>query len=168
VALQVDAHADLFRRLAPGERAATLRDVLLLEAAQTVLVHAEGDAAQAAQALARQLVAGADQPVAAEGWDRSRPALLVGVGSPQAVAAALGLAAPALPDGAPASAVAWAAAGAAAPTLVLAAADAAALQAAAPRLRHYGAQSWVRFDGARLRDQGRWAAAADNALAARR
>jgi hypothetical protein len=52
--------------------------------------------------------------------------------------------------------------------VVVAAADTAALQAVAPRLHRYGAQSWVRFDGARLRDQGRWAAAADNALAARR
>ncbi|WP_169805983.1 hypothetical protein, partial [Azohydromonas lata] len=64
--------------------------------------------------------------------------------------------------------VAWAVAGAAAPTLVVAGVDAAALQAAAPRLRHYGTQSWLRFDGARLRDQGRWLPAADNALAARR
>ncbi|WP_066332986.1 M1 family metallopeptidase, partial [Azohydromonas lata] len=111
VALQVDAHADVFRRLAAGERAATLRDVLLLESARTVLVNAEGDAGAAALALAGQLVAQAGEPVAAGAWERTQPALAVGVGTPAAVAAALGLEPPALPAGEPATVVAWAVAG---------------------------------------------------------
>jgi hypothetical protein len=58
--------------------------------------------------------------------------------------------------------------GAAAPTLVVAAAARAALEALTRPLSHYGAESWVRFDGARLRDKGLWPVAADNTLSARR
>jgi hypothetical protein len=192
VALQVDPAADLFRRLVPGERAPILRDLLLQSAPQVVLVNVPEEAVPAARALAAQLLPDAAAPVAAEAWDRTRPALLLGVGRPEAVAAALGLPPPALPaeargtdgpggsagaadpggvsasTGPAASALAWAAPGAAAPTVVVAAADRAALEALTRPLRHYGAESWVRFDGARLRDKGLWPATVDNDLSARR
>ncbi|WP_064736085.1 M1 family metallopeptidase [Azohydromonas australica] len=171
VGLQVDAQADLFRRLVPGERAPILRDLLLQPSAQAVLAGVPADAIPTAQALAAQLLPDAAAPVEPGAWDRARPALLLGVGRPEAVAAALGLPPPALPAesaGAGASALAWAVPGAAAPTVAVAAADRAALEALLRPLRHYGAQSWVRFDGARLLDQGLWPVAADNALSARR
>ncbi|WP_157270151.1 M1 family metallopeptidase [Azohydromonas aeria] len=169
LALRVDPEGDVFRRLAAGERPAVLRGLLLQPAAQAVVPDAmAAEGRDAARALAASLLPGAGAPVPASEWDRARPALLLGLGPPEAVAAGFGLAPP---DGAAmgaGSALAWAVPGAAAPTVVVAAADPGALQALARSLRHYGAESWVRFDGARLAGKGLWPAAADNALSARR
>ncbi|MBP2297881.1 M1 family metallopeptidase [Azospirillum picis] len=156
VAVSVDPEFDLFRRLAPGEAPAILRDVTLRTGAERVIA-ADGDAAQAAGMLAARMMdaappAGggrADAPLVLVGTDaavgreleRRRlppvPAELAGRGSARVWVSRTS-------DGRA--------------VLVVSAADAAALQALLRPLPHYGRQSWLVFDGAKAVDRGVWPA----------
>lgn len=153
-AVAVDPDFDLFRQLAPGEAPPILRDVTLRPGAERVIA-ADGDAAEAARALAGRLMDGA----ARESGGGSAPLLLVGTDA--AVARELerrGL--PPVPAelAGRGSARVWVSRAADGRTaLVVSGADAAALQALIRPLPHYGRQSWLVFDGAKAADRGVWA-----------
>lgn len=157
----VDPGFDLFRRLAPGEAPPILRDTLLDPAARLVIA-AQGEAAQAARALAARLFEGEPREVQSGRTDPSAP--LVVIGTADAVAeAARHLSLPPAPDGLAGRGTArvWAArTGDGRAVLTIAGADAAALAALLRPLPHYGRQSWLVFDGARAVERGVWEPAA--------
>ncbi len=158
LAVAFDPEYRLFRHLLPGESPVSFRDVPRAQAPPLVIA-AEGEAAAVARHLADRLI---------ETGPRSRPlaeavtqpgAVLL-IGTPDSVAAAL---TSLLPSGPPAglptggSATAWAAERPQGGTLmVVAARDADALAALSRPLPHYGRDSWLTFDGARLLQRGRW------------
>lgn len=152
-AVAVDPDFDLFRRLAPGEAPPILRDVTLRPGAERVIA-ADGDAAEAARALAGRLMDGAGRGNSGG----SAPVLLVGTDA--AVAQELerrGLAPVPADLAGRGSARVWVSRAADGRTaLVVSGADAAALQALVRPLPHYGRQSWLVFDGAKATDRGVW------------
>ncbi|OYD84093.1 M1 family metallopeptidase [Azospirillum brasilense] len=162
-ALAVDPGFGLFRRLAPGEAPPTLRDVTLDHAA-TMIVAADGPAAEAARALAERLADGKTRIAAADSADgRANPAAPLAVigmaGEVDRLLARLGL--PPMPDSLKGRGTArvWTArTPQGRPLLAVAADDAAALQALLRPLPHYGRQSWLVFEGARAVDRGVWPA----------
>ncbi len=152
-AVAVDPDFDLFRRLAPGEAPPILRDVTLRPGAERVIA-ADGDAAEAARALAGRLMDGAGRG----SGGGSAPVLLVGTDA--AVARELerrGLSPVPADLAGRGSARVWVSRAADGRTaLVVSGADAAALQALVRPLPHYGRQSWLVFDGAKATDRGVW------------
>ncbi len=156
-ALSVDPGFDLFRRLAPGEAPPILRDVTLDHAATTVLA-ADGPAAETARALAERLADGKPRIAAADRADPAAPLALIGTaGEVDRLLSRLGL--PPVPESLAGRGTArvWTARTAQGrPVLVVAAEDAAALQALLRPLPHYGRQSWLVFEGARAVDRGVW------------
>jgi aminopeptidase N len=164
-ALRIDPEQHVFRRLAAGETAPIVRDVTIRPDAQVIALDADGAARESVVALARALLHGTPEVLAASGWKRDRPAIVFAVGTPAALAAKFGLRAPGLrEDGA--TAWVWADPAAPAPTLIVCGADAAALQALLRPLPHYGREGWLVFRGAQLVDRGNWPAPPVNALAA--
>ncbi|PWC79845.1 peptidase M1 [Azospirillum sp. TSH64] len=155
-AVSVDPDFDLFRRLAPGEAPPILRDVTLRPGAERVIV-ADGDAAEAARALAGRLM---DATGRESGDKKSAPLLLVGTDA--AVARELarrGLAPVPAELAGRGSARVWVSRAADGRTaLVVSGADAEALRALLRPLPHYGRQSWLVFEGAKAVDRGVWAA----------
>ena len=156
-ALELDPELRLFRRLAPGEASPILRQAMLDPATAVVLVSG-GDAARAARALAGRVLEHAPQvhPATAELPDV--PVLAIGLAAEvDAWLAQQGLA-PRPPEvAAKGSAQAWAATrrdGRA--LMVVSARDAAALEALARPLPHYGRQSWIAFEGAKAAARGVW------------
>ena len=160
-AVTVDPAFDLFRRLAPGEAPPILRDVTLDHAANTVIA-ADGDAAEAARALAEKLADGKPRIVAPDRTDPVAPLALIG--TTEEVDRLLALyRLPPVPDSLAKRGTArvWAfrsPRGRAA--LAVAADDAAALQALLRPLPHYGRQSWLVFNGSKAEDRGVWPAGA--------
>ncbi|TWA86156.1 hypothetical protein FBY14_112102 [Azospirillum brasilense] len=158
-ALAVDPGFGLFRRLAPGEAPPTLRDVTLDHAATTVIA-ADGPAAAPARALAERLADGKPRIAAAERSDPAAPLAVIGTaGEVERLLARLGL--PPMPDSLKGRGTArvWTArTPQGRPLLVVAADDAAALQALLRPLPHYGRQSWLVFEGVRAVDRGVWPA----------
>ncbi|WP_188260136.1 M1 family metallopeptidase [Azospirillum tabaci] len=162
-ALSVDPGFGLFRRLAPGEAPPTLRDVTLDHAA-TMIVAADGPAAEAARALAGRLADGKPRIAPADSADgRADPAAPLAVigtaGEVDRILSRLGL--PPMPDSLKGRGTArvWTArTPQGRPLLAVAADDAAALQALLRPLPHYGRQSWLVFEGARAVDRGVWPA----------
>lgn len=160
-AVSVDPAFDLFRRLAPGEAPAILRDVTLDLAANTVIAAdgvTDGDAVQAARALAGRLADGKPRIVAAERADPAAPLALIGTTEGvDRLLARYNL--PPVPESLAGRGTArvWAfrtPQGRA--VLAVAGDDAAALQALLRPLPHYGRQSWLVFDGAKAEDRGVW------------
>lgn len=158
-ALAVDPGFALFRRLSPGEAPPTLRDVTLDQAATTVIA-ADGPAAETARALAERLADGKPRIAAADRADPAAPLAVIGTADEvDRLLARLGL--PPLPDSLKGRGTArvWTArTPQGRPLLVVAADDAAALQALLRPLPHYGRQSWLVFEGARAVDRGVWPA----------
>lgn len=158
----VDPDHRLFRRLAPGEAPPILRDVTLNPGSAVVLA-AEGDGHEPAQALAARLIDGKPRIVSAAKAESAVPLAvpLAVIGTAAAVDAALqNLKLPPVPEALAGRGTAqvWAArrpdGGAA--VLVVRAADAAALTALLRPLPHYGRQGWLIFDGAKAVDRGGW------------
>jgi len=160
-AVTVDPAFDLFRRLAPGEAPPILRDVTLDHAANTVIA-ADGDAADAARALAGKLADGKPRIVAPDRTDPVAPLALIG--TTEGVDRLLAFyRLPPVPASLAKRGTArvWAfrtPQGRA--VLAVAADDASALQALLRPLPHYGRQSWLVFDGSRAEDRGVWPAGA--------
>ncbi|MBP2292552.1 M1 family metallopeptidase [Azospirillum rugosum] len=158
-AVSVDPAFDLFRRLAPGEAPPILRDVTLDHAANMVIA-ADGDAAQAARALAERLADGKPRVVAPDRTDPVAPLALIG--TTEGVDRLLALyRLPPVPDSLEKRGTArvWAfrtAQGRA--VLAVAGDDAAALQSLLRPLPHYGRQSWLVFAGTKAEDRGVWPA----------
>ncbi|WP_083897196.1 M1 family metallopeptidase [Azospirillum sp. B506] len=162
-AVSVDPDFDLFRRLAPGEAPAILRDVTLRPGAERVIAAdgpMDGDAAEAARGLAGRLMDGVGKDGGGKEGGGTAPLLMVGTDA--AVARELerrGL--PPVPAelAGRGTARVWVSRAALGRTaLVVSGADAEALRALVRPLPHYGRQSWMVFEGAKAVDRGVWAA----------
>ncbi|MDP2195017.1 MAG: M1 family peptidase, partial [Rhodocyclaceae bacterium] len=143
---------------APALLPPILREVFVAPGAQVVAADADAAVRAAAHALAARVLDARPPAVGAE-----RPAagavLLVGLDpSIDAWLARLGLPArPASKRGSSGTAQAWAGRDAAGrPYAVIAARDAPALKALERGLPHYGRQSWLVFEGARMVEKGVW------------
>jgi hypothetical protein len=159
--VELDPDYRLWRRVDPALLPAILREVFV--APRVALIVPDGDAAtrSAAQALAGRVLDA--RPASAENGAKGLPAMPACViGSDAAIDAWLarhGLPPrpAALKNNAGATAQVWAGRNArGTPYAVIAARDAAAIEALARPLPHYGSQSWLAFDGARAVDKGVW------------
>lgn len=152
-AVQLDPDARLLRRLAPGEAPPILRQVMIHPAVTLATPSEDARVAQLASDLATRML---DHPPRARATQGG--ALLV-IGLSADVERYLAdHALPARPGALPrGSGEAWTATDAAGRVVtVIAARDAAALQALARPLPHYGRQSWVVFDGPQATARGLW------------
>ncbi len=158
-AVHLDPAHDLFRRLMPGEAPSILRDVTLAEDALTIVVAESAGAEQMARQLAERLLDTTARFGSADASElEPNPLLVIGT-TPQleSFLSRVGL------DGVPESlagrgtARVWAARqSTGAPLLVIAADDAAALEALLRPLPHYGGKSYLVFDGRRALETGIW------------
>lgn len=156
LAVALDPDLRLFRRLAPDEAPAILRQAMLDPEVRTVLL-GEGATAQAGRALAARLL---EQGVRERdpGERLAGPTLVIGLEAEiDAWLARQGLPPrPAEVAGAGTARV-WALRQADGSALaIIAAVDAAALGALARPLPHHGRQSWLVFDGSRAAARGLW------------
>lgn len=160
--VRLDPDLRVWRMLAPAQLPPILRQWVVARAPRLVLASPELDAS--AQALAARLFEDAPQRVTESLTEAlahmGGPLLLVG--TPDAVDAALAAAGlPPRPEtvGRKGSAQVWTIArSAGAPLAVVSARDAEALRALLRPLPHYGAQSWLVFDGGRAQSYGSWPA----------
>ena len=160
VAVAVDPDYELFRHLAPGEAPPIFRDVTLDPATVTVVLTGGSEpATAAARTLADRLL---DTPVrTVEPGDAARteaPLLIIGLTPEvQVFLAVAGLGK--FPDAIAGEGTArtWAARRQTGPAyLVVAADDAAALEAVVRPLPHYRRRSFLAFDGAKATIKGTW------------
>lgn len=154
-AVEPDPDYRLWRRVAPALLPPILREVFVAAGAQLVVADADVAVRNAAQALAARVLDARPSAVGME-WPAAGAVLLVGLDpSIDAWLARLGL--PARPLVKHGSAQVWAGRDAAGrPYAVIAARDAAALKALERGLPHYGRQSWLVFEGARMAEKGVW------------
>ena len=162
LSLRLDPGFDVFRRLLPGESAPILRDVTLASDTTTLLLSDDEAVRDIATELATRLLDTAPRfGPAAPG----KPLLVIGLSDEVApLVEVLEARAPALPEkgNTPAlpargSARAWTARLAdGQPALFVAADDAAALAQLLRPLPHYGAKSYVIFDGRHATQSGLW------------
>jgi aminopeptidase N len=152
----------LFRRLSPQEIPSIIRGVTFDVNATTLLATPNQAAEAAARAVAAGLF-GKDPTVVSGDPQPSKPVLVVGT-TPDvsALLQKLGVEGPPASLADKGTARAWAASRPdGAPLVVVAGNDAAALRAAAGPLPHYGRQSYVVLDGAKVIDRGLWEPAAN-------
>ncbi len=160
-AVELDPDFRLWRRIDPGLLPPILREVFV--APRTALLLAEEAAGwqTAAQQLAARVLDNAPVRVPASGEAPDGAAWLI-VGSPDGVArllARLGLPPPPTELAHRGSAQVWAGRDEGGrPYAVVSASDPAALTALQRPLPHYGRQSWLTFEGARVLDKGIWPA----------
>jgi aminopeptidase N len=150
----IDPDYRIFRRLGLQEVAPTIRRMITAERAVAIGAGAAPDLAQRALAaiVERPGSAGelgpamiARRPLLIAALADQLPALLAAIGLPPRPAA--------VPN--QGTAQVWAARyGGDVPLLVLSARDAASLAAMLPAIRHYGGESWLAFDGARVIARG--------------
>ncbi len=159
--VRLDPELRLWRRLDRAQLPPILRQWIVAPVSRLVVAAGAGDAADAARALARRLIEASPRE-ADEAARGGEPMLIVGIHREvDALLSRLGLPArpPSLSRG---SAQAWTiwqdAAGDAAPVAVISARDAVALRELMRPLPHYGAQSWLVFEGSRAADRGVWPA----------
>jgi hypothetical protein len=158
--VRLDPDLHLWRRLEPEQLPPILRRWIVAAAPRLALAGTAPDVARAAEALARRLFETAPQAGApAKLLQGTEPGLLIGLHADvDAALAQLGL--PARPASLErGSAQAWTIQrDSGAPIAVVSGRDAASLTALLRPLPHYGAQSWVVFDGSRALDRGVWPA----------
>ncbi|MDO9600677.1 MAG: M1 family aminopeptidase [Rhodocyclaceae bacterium] len=157
-AVEPDPDYRLWRRVAPALLPPILREVFVAPGAQVVAADADAAVRAAAHALAARVLDARPSAVGAE-WPAAGAVLLVGLDpSIDAWLARWGLPArPASKRGSSGTAQAWAGRDAAGrPYAVIAARDAPALKALERGLPHYGRQSWLVFEGARMAEKGVW------------
>ncbi len=158
VALDPDLH--IFRRLASGEAPPILRQIMIDPATVTVLLPKEGEARQAAEALAERMQDHPPRLFPPTRFLRRAPALVIGLERDIDV----WLKAQSLPDRpervqGKGTAQAWTESRErGAPIAIVSGRDAAALAALARPLPHYGRQSFVIFEGSKAIDRGAWPA----------
>lgn len=156
----LDPDLRLFRRLMPDEAPPILRQVMVDRTVVTVLLPEDGEARTAAEALATKLQNRAPRIIPAVADLPMVPVLVIGL-QEQVDAWLMRRQLPARPEivRSKGSAQAWTVSRAAgAPLTVVSARDAAALAALIRPLPHYGRQSYVVFDGARVVERGAWPA----------
>lgn len=160
VSVTLDPDFRLFRRLGPEEAPPILRQVMVDPATTLIVASPGGALIESAGALAAQIADYTPRRHPAEAPPPLTPLLVVGLHEDvDAWLARFGL--PARPVSIPnrGSAQVWTGAlGAGRVLAVISARDADAIAALARPLPHYGRQSWLAFDGARMIDQGVWPA----------
>ncbi len=168
-AVTIDPDYHLFRRLAPGETPAIMRDVTLDERSVFVVAGGADAVAGSAEGLAvRMLEASATGPSRAASIEDAgdRPVLLIGLTKDIAQSMAnVGLTEVPESLNTHGTARAWATRRAdGAPIFIVAADNLEALDALHRPLPHYGSRSYVVFDGARAIDKGLWPITAGHRL----
>jgi hypothetical protein len=155
-AVQLDPQLRVFRRLDPRELPPILRQVTL-DPATRVELALHGDQRESAMALARALL---DHPPAGGALDSDAARLIIGThDAVDQLLADAGLPARPASLAGRGSAQIWTAYSSAGRAVaVISARDAAALQALARPLPHYGGQSWLVFDGSKVLERGVWPA----------
>jgi aminopeptidase N len=156
----LDPDLRLFRRLMPNEAPPILRQVMVDHTAETILLPESGEARSAAETLAAKMQNRAPK-LAATADGSSLPAVpLLVIGLAEQVDAWLAKhRLPARPDvmKGKGSAQAWTVSRPDGVTLAMVSAqDLASLAALARPLPHYGRQSYVVFDGAKMISRGAW------------
>jgi hypothetical protein len=162
-ALRIDPDYRLFRRLPLAEVAPIIRSLIVAPNAVTVTASLQPEVAGAARAIAaRVLEAGYQSSELEQAMAANAPLLIVG--TPREVTAVLARAGlPSRPQqlGDGGTVRVWTARyGSDIPLLVVEAHDAEALRQSAAAIRHYGAYSYLVFEGARVVDRGVWPPAA--------
>ncbi|ALQ50073.1 hypothetical protein SAMN05216406_10915 [Nitrosomonas ureae] len=156
VSLDPDLH--LFRQLAPGEAPPILREVMINAATRTVLLPSDAGIRKIAETLASKLQDRKPQIITPDEPFFSVPVLVIGLDSEvDAWLAAEQL--PAKPDeiNSKGTAQVWTLARAKGASMtVIAAKDAASLEALIRPLPHYGRQSYLAFDGRQVIEKGVW------------
>ncbi len=156
VRLRVDPDLRVFRRLSAREVPAILREVAFDPEAATILAGGDGEMAQVAAQLAEAFFGRSPRFVTTREIDPKRALLIVG--TPAAVGdlrKALGLLQAPSPPATGTSRV-WALERPSGPAIAIAEGEPAALRQIVGPLPHYGAQSFVVFDGRRAVDKGLW------------
>jgi len=154
VALEVDPDLRLFRRLTTEEVPPILRHLMLADRVRMIVAGDAPEVGAAAAAIARRLVEGSVEAVAAA---TDLPLLVIGLAE-DADGALKRLGLPARPADLPGGeARMWTARLVnSAPLVVVEAASAEALAAIAHRLPHYGSKSFLVFDDGKVVEQGVW------------
>ncbi|MBR0568775.1 M1 family peptidase [Azoarcus sp. L1K30] len=165
--VRLDPELRVWRQLDGAELAPILRQWVTASAPRLVIADAQAkptDAfAAAARTLAHALLERAPhEGPAQEAWHGDAPVLLIGRSDAiDSTLAQAGLPPRPSPPGRQGSAQVWTVQGThGAPLAVISAADENALRALQRPLPHYGAQSWLAFDGSRALDRGVWPSAA--------
>jgi aminopeptidase N len=159
--VRLDPDLRLWRVLEPEQLPPILRQWIIARAPRLVLASGATDVREAAETLAKRLFEVPPQLVSIDELDRSaEPVLLAGLHADvDAVLARRGLPPrPANLSGRGSAQVWTIRREAGAPVAVVSANDADALQKLLRPLPHYGAQSWLVFDGSRALERGVWAA----------
>jgi hypothetical protein len=158
-AVHLDPAHELFRRLLPGETPTILRDVTLAEDALTFIVAKSADAEQTAQQLAERLLDTTARFGSADASELApKPLLIIGI-APQVKSFLARVGLDAVPDSLAGRGTArvWTARQSTGTPLVVVAADnAAALEALLRPLPHYGGKSYLVFEGRRAVETGIW------------
>jgi hypothetical protein len=161
--VRLDPEFRLWRALERGELPPILRRWIVARAPRIAMVTQDAELRDAARALADEFFEVRAAEVAAQSAAQgSEPLLLIGLAADiDAALARLGLPGRPANLAARGTAQAWTVRGNASqtPVAVIAARDAAALRALARPLPHYGAQSYLIFDGAKLIERGVWPSA---------
>ncbi len=155
--LVVDPDFRLFRRLAPSELPPIVREITLQATTQTTVLGADRQMREAGLALATRLLD--REPTLAHDHAGKEPRLVIGTpGDVDAWLREVGAGPrPGAVQGG--TAQVWASRDANGnPLLIISATDASALQALLRPLPHYGRQSYLVFDGAKVVDRGIWPA----------
>jgi aminopeptidase N len=159
--VRLDPQFRIWRMLEASELPPILRRWIIARAPRLAIVTRDAGVPEAARALAAQFFEARATEVAADA-PGEEPLLIIGLGADaDAALAKLGLPARPANLSGRGTAQVWTVHSAAlrAPVAVIAARDAAALSSLARPLRHYGAQSYLAFDGAKMIERGVWPAA---------
>jgi aminopeptidase N len=168
IGIRLDPQLRVWRRLDREQLPPILRQWIIAPAPRLLIASLAPEVRTAAEALARRLFENPPQTIGLPQLKQpgGEPVLLAGLHADVDTALAqaglpprpASLAANGSPDTA-GSAQVWTVQGASgAPLAVVSASDAGALRALLRPLPHYGAQSWLRFDGSRLLARGVWPA----------
>ena len=158
LAVALDPDLRLFRRLLPDEAPPILRQVMVDRTVVTILLPESGEAHTAAEMLATKLQNRAPRIISAANGLPALPTLVIGLHE-QVDAWLAYRQLPARPEivQGKGSAQAWTVSRPQGTTLTLVSArDAGALAALVRPLPHYGRQSYIVFDGAKMIERGTW------------
>lgn len=160
--VQLDPGLRVWREPASTQLPPILRQWIVARTPRLMLGDSDGALAPTASALAARLFEASPQRATGplrDALTATAPLLLIGThDTVDAVLASAGLPPRPAEVGRSGSAQVWTVAGLATPLAVISVRDPAALQALQGPLPHYGAQSWLTFDGARVIARGSWPA----------
>jgi len=160
--VRLDPELRVWRALPAGDLPPILRQWIVARSPRLLQASAASDVREAAEALAQRLCETPPRPIAIDAIGRlDEPLLIMGIHDDvdRALARAGLPPRPAVATGRGSAQVWTFGRATGAPVAVVSASDVAALAALERPLPHYGAQSWLVFEGARVVDRGVWTAA---------